>query len=198
AGVDPALVRTSMPSASPVARAGASTAAREYADLASAGAPPSWVRSTRAVAVTAAAGIGPHLDAAVAHADLGSPKAPRWWSLIGLVQWLLLAGAGVGAAWLLGLVALGALAIPTPDPPTVGGLPVPTVLLLGGSVLGIALAALARSATRVTARRAAARARAAVTAHVTRVAQEHVVDPVSAELGTLSDFRAGLAAAVDG
>ncbi len=195
-GVDPALLRTSMPSASPVALAGASTAARQYADLASSGAPPSWVRSTRAVAVSAAASIGPHLDAAVAHADVGAPRAPRWWALIGLLQWLLLACAAVGAAWLLGMVALGALAIPTPDPPTVGGLPVPTVLLLGGSVLGIVLAALARAATRITARRAAARARAVVTDQVTRVAHERVVDPVSAELTTLSEFRAGLAAAV--
>jgi GTP-binding protein EngB required for normal cell division len=195
AGVDPALVRTSMPSASPVALAGATSAARAYADLASQGAPPTWVRSTRAVAVGAAESIGPHLDSALAQTDIQSPRAPRWWAVVGAIQWLCLAAAAAGAAWLLGLAALSALAIPAPQTPTVGGLPVPTVLLLGGALIGVVLAALARIATGVTANRAAARARAAVVHNVDKVAQERVVGPVSAELRTLAEFRAGIAAA---
>jgi hypothetical protein len=156
------------------------------------------VRSTRAVAVTAAQSLGPHLDGAVAQAGLAAPRPPRWWAVVGGLQWLLLAAAAGGAAWLLGLVVLGALAIPTPDPAMVGGLPVPTVLLLGGTVLGIVLAALARSVTRVTADRAAARARTTITDNVARVAKERVADPVSAELNTLARFRGGIVAAAGG
>jgi hypothetical protein len=197
-GVDPALVRTSLPSASPAALAGATAAAREYAAVASRGAPPAWVRSARAMAVTAAEGIGPHLDSAVARAEVGDPRTPRWWSLVGILQSLFLVAAAAGALWLLAMVALGALALPVPDPPTVAGLPVPTVLLLGGSVVGIVLAMLARLGTRVTARRAAARARAQVTRAVAAVAQARVVDPVDAELATLGEFRVGLVAAQGG
>jgi GTP-binding protein EngB required for normal cell division len=195
-GVDPSLVHTSMPSASPVALAEATSAARAYADEASRGAPSRWVRSARAVAAEASRGIGPHLDAALARTDIQSPRPPRWWALIGMLQRLLLAVAAVGAAWLLGLVGLSVLAFPAPETPLVGGLPVPTVLLVGGSVLGIALAVLARSGTRVTANRAAARARAAVIENVTAVARERVVEPVTAEMASLSHFRAGISAAV--
>ncbi len=198
AGASPALTRTSLPSASPVALAKATSAARDYAALAAQGAPPAWVRSTRTVAVSAAQGIGPHLETAVARAEVGSPRHPRWWTLVGLLQWLLIALAGAGAAWLLGLAALGVLAIPTADPPTVGGLALPSVLLLGGCVVGIVLAALARAATRVTANHAAARARAAVTDRVAQVSHDRVMGPVSAELGTLSQFRHGITAAIDG
>jgi GTP-binding protein EngB required for normal cell division len=196
--VDPAVVRTSLPSASPVSMARVSEAARAYAAVASRGAPPSWVRTTRAVAAEAADGIGPHLDAAVARADLGSPRAPRWWSFASALQWAFLLVAAVGALWLLGLVGLRALALPAPDPPTVGGLPVPTVLLLGGIVVGLALALLAGLAVRGSARRAARRARAAVAAEVAEVARARIVDPVAVELGTLSEFRVGLVAAQGG
>lgn len=197
-GVDPALVRTSIPSASPVAIAGVTAAAREYAAAASRGAPPAWVRSTRAVAVLAAEGIGPHLDAAVARAEVASPREPRWWRAARALQWLFLVLAAAGALWLLGLVGLRALALPAPDPPLVGGLPVPTVLLIGGVLIGIVLAALSGLATRVTADRAARRARAAVTGRVAEVARERIAEPVSAELATLGQFRVGVAAATGG
>ncbi|HEX6887989.1 MAG TPA: GTPase [Candidatus Nanopelagicales bacterium] len=195
AGVDPALVRTSLPSASPVALARATQAARDYAAAASAGAPDAWVRSTRVVAVDAADALGPDLDAAVARAEVAHPRTPRWWSLAGAVQWLFLGVAALGALWLLGLVALRALALAPPEPPTVGGLPVPTVLLLGGLLVGLVLAMLAGLAVRGTANRAARRARARVIDQVAQVAQARIVEPVSVELGTLAEFRVGIAAA---
>ena len=195
-GVDPALVHTSMPSASPAALAEVTTAARAYADEASRGAPPTWVRSTREVAVEASRSIGPHLDAALARTDIQSPRPPRWWGLVGALQWLLLAVAAVGAGWLLGLVGLSVLAFPAPETPVVGGIPVPTALLVAGTVLGIALAVLARSGTRVTANRAARRARAAVVENVTAAARERIIEPVAAEIATLSQFRDGVAAAI--
>lgn len=196
--VDPALVRTSLPSASPVSMARVSEAARTYAAAASEGAPATWVRTTRAVAAQAAEGIGPHLDAAVARADLTSPRNPRWWALASGLQWVFLLVAAVGALWLLGLVGLAALALPAPEPPTVGNLPVPTVLLLGGIVVGLALALLAGLAVRGSARRAGRRARAAVTAQVAEVARARIIEPVSVELATLAEFRVGLVAAQGG
>jgi GTP-binding protein EngB required for normal cell division len=57
AGVDPRLVRSSLPSNDPVAKARANSAVLDYVDKASAGAPQAWVQSTRAVADRASAGL---------------------------------------------------------------------------------------------------------------------------------------------
>ena len=174
------------------------SAARAYAAEASAGAPAAWVRSTRTVAVRAADSIGPQLDTAVARAEVGTGGAPRWWSAVGLVQWALAAVAVLGAGWLLAMVGLRALALPVPEPPRLGQVPIPTLLLVGGVLSGLLVAALAGLGIRVGARRAAARARRAVVAQVAEVAQARIVHPVFDELGTLSEFRVGLLAARGG
>jgi len=197
-GVEPGMVRTSLPSASPVSMARVAAAAREYADAASAGAPAAWIRSTRAVAMSAVGSLGPYLDSAVARADVGSPKAPRWWGLVGALQWLVLVVAAAGGVWLLGLVGLRLLALPAPDPPQVGALPVPTVLLVAGCLVGVVMAGLAGLLTRSSARRAAGRARRAVRGTVAEVARERVEEPVAAELATLAEFRIGLVGAQGG
>ena len=197
-GVDPALVRTSLPAASPVAVAAVGSAARAYGAVATSGAPAAWVRSTRRVAVGAAETIGPHLDTAVTRAEVGTEHAPRWWAVIGLLQWLLVLVAAVGAGWLLAMVALRTLALPVPEPPRMGEVPIPTLLLVGGALLGVLLGSLAGLAVRVGAKRSAARARRVVSAQVAEVAQARIVGPVSDELATLSEFRVGLVAAQGG
>ena len=83
------------------------------------------------------------LDRAVGGADL-ERRAPRWWALAGAVQKLLVLTALIGALRLLvigglGFVQLdGALLLPDLE-----GLPVPTVLLVGGLLAGLTLALLA-------------------------------------------------------
>ncbi len=91
-----------------------------------------------------------------------------------------------------------ALALIAPEPPTVGVVPVPTLLLFVGVVGGLLLALVARWATGITSRRAAARARAAVVAQVEEVARTRIVEPVDAEVATLGEFRLGLLAAHGG
>jgi hypothetical protein len=150
------------------------------------------------VAVNAAGGIGTHLDAAVASVRIMPSRPPRWWAVANLLQWAGVILAAAGALWLLALAGLGALAMPSPDPPTVGGLPVPTVMLVGGCVMGLALAGLAGLLNRLRASRASRRARAAVTSAVADVARVRIAEPVLAELATLGEFRVGLAAAGGG
>lgn len=197
-GVDPALVRTSLPSASPVAVARVAAAARQYAAAASAGAPAPWVRGARTVAVGAVEGIAPLLDAAVARARVDAPRAPRWWGVVSLAQWALAATAVVGGAWLLALAGLAALALDPPPPPEVSSLPVPTLLLVVGLALGLLLPVLTGPLVRVTAARASARAREAVVREVAEVARARIADPVATELETLARFRVGIVAASGG
>ncbi|MDQ1246576.1 MAG: hypothetical protein QG597_944, partial [Actinomycetota bacterium] len=143
-GVDPALVRTSMPSNDPVALARAQTAVLTYADAASRGAPPAWIASARDVADAAAAGLPDELDRAITRAPLVSRRTPRWWSLVGALQWLLLALAVAGGVWLLALAGLSYLQFDLGPAPKVEGFPIPTLMLIVGLLGGVVLAAIAR------------------------------------------------------
>ena len=194
-GVDPRLLHTSLPSTSAVSQAEVAAAARAYATAASDGCPPAWIRSSRALAVTAADAIGPQLDAAVARAEVGSPRQPLWWRLVAGLQWLLLVAAVAGLVWLLGLFLVKSLALAAPEPPRIGVVPAPTLLLTAGVLGGLLLGLIAAWSTRITARRAAARARAAVVAQVEEVAKVLIVEPVDGEVATLAEFRLGLVAA---
>ncbi|MCB9413381.1 MAG: 50S ribosome-binding GTPase [Actinobacteria bacterium] len=194
-GVDPALVRTSMPSNDPVALARARTAVHDFAATATAGAPAAWVTSTRGVAEAAADGLADHLDRAVARAPIAKPSSPRWWAFVGWLQWGLLALAVVGGGWLLALAALGYLQFEPPPTPTVSGLPIPTLMLAVGLLGGIVLAAIARGVAATGARRAARSAREALRREVSEVAESLVVAPIAGELESLADFRLGLRAA---
>ena len=194
-GVDPRLVRSSLPSNDPVARARANSAVMDYADKASAGAPQAWVQSTRAVAERASAGLTDHLDQAVTRAPLVSPRDPRWWAVFGAMQWVLFALAVAGGLWLLGLAGLQYLQFHAAQAPTVEGFPVPTLLLIVGLLGGVVLAFLGRVLARTSATRAARSARAALRTEVEKVAEQHIAAPVAAELATVEQFRGALSAA---
>ena len=79
--------------------------------------------------------------------------------------------------------------MPTPD---VAGIPAPTLLALGGALAGLLAGFLAGVLVRAGARRRAHAAARALRAPVERVADEHVLGPVRAEL----DAHARLCAAL--
>ncbi len=90
--------------------------------------------------------------------DLGVAKIPWWAGLVRVLQWLLILAALGGAGWLAALAVLSALQMSSPEPPDVGSVPVPTLLLVGGVVLGVLLALFCRLLVRATARHRAASA----------------------------------------
>ena len=94
-----------------------------------------------------------------------------------------------GALWLAGLYALTVLRLPEPEPPQVGLLPLPTVLLLGGLLAGLLLALLARMLAVLGAHRRRARAEARLRESVTDVAETLVLAPVRAELAVYTALR---------
>ncbi len=197
-GVDPALVRSSLPSNDAVAKARANSAVMNYVDRASAGAPQAWVQSARAVADRASSTLPDRLDQAVTRAPLVPPRDPRWWSVFGVLQWVLFAVALAGGLWLLALAVLAYFQFHVGVAPNVEGVPVPTLLLIVGLLGGVVLAFFGRLMAKTSANRAARAARAALRAEVEVVAQQEIADPVAAELATVEQFRQALTTARSG
>jgi len=176
------LVRTSLPGPSGVQRARVDSALRELAEQASADLAEPWPTVVRRAATGSRSELPDLLDRAVAGTDLGLGRPPRWWRAVGAIQLLLVAAALVGLAWLLALFAVAWLQLPDPPLPHWGPLPVPTVLLVAGLVLGMLLAAVSTGFARVGARRRARRVRRRLDERVRQLADEVVVQPVEREL----------------
>ncbi|MDQ3416387.1 MAG: 50S ribosome-binding GTPase [Actinomycetota bacterium] len=191
-----ALVRSSLPGASPVQQAGVDTAIRDVADRAAAGLARPWAQAVRRASTSRREDLPAALDQAVVGTDLDLDRRGWWWAPARVLQWLLLACAVVGLVWLLGLAALGWLQLPLPETPDTEGIPTPTLLLVAGALLGIVLAVVCRVAARVSARRRAQVAERAMTASVATVADTHVIAPVQAELERHDRVGAALQVAV--
>jgi GTP-binding protein EngB required for normal cell division len=192
---DPGTVqRTSLPATGAVERSRVELALRRLADDAAAGLPDPWPDTVRDAARSRAADLTDALDRAVATTDLGLTRRPLWWRAVGGLQALLAAAVVAGALWLAGLYALTVLRLPEPEPPQVGVLPLPTVLVLGGLLAGLLLALLARVLAVLAARRRRARAEARLRESVANVADALVLAPVRAELAAYSELRGAVAA----
>lgn len=180
--------RTSLPAPGPATRAAAATAVRRSIDAATAGVPDAW-----ALAVRSSVGdpdLADPLDAAVASTPLLPERVPWWARAARAAQAVLLTAAVAGALWLGALAVLAYLRLPEPRTPQWGPLPVPTALLGGGLLLGIALALLAGALARVLARRRARAVRARLLAAVAAVARDRVTAPAAAVLDDLDVCRA--------
>ena len=178
------LSRTSLPPPSPVAAASVSTAIRRLVDDASEDLPETWRQRIGVVATARRDDLDDELDRAVGAAPLPS-DAPKWWSVLGAAQRLLAAALVVGLVWLLVIGALGWLGLPEAPTPRIGEIPLPTLLAVGGALLGLLLAAVAGWATGVGARRRGAQARRTLTAAATDVGERLIVGPVDSELRIL-------------
>jgi hypothetical protein len=185
--------RSSLPAPTRVQLAQVQTAARQLAARAAGDLHDPWPGLVRQAALTHDDELPARLETAVSGADLRM-RTPRWWRAAGALQVVLAVLAVGGALWLLALAGLGYLqlddAIPTPE---VEGFPVPTLLLGGGVLAGLLIAALAGFAIRAGARRRARVAAKALEARVRTTGEELVIAPVEAEL----DARRRLTAALD-
>ena len=173
---------TSLPAATPVQRAQVSAAGRALAAQAAGDLSSPWPGLVRSAATAEEEGMAERLDRAVAGADRQVSR-PHWWVLAGFLQKILAIAVALGAAWLLLLVALGYLQLGDVIPlPKVEGIALPTLLVGGGALAGLALALLARAVNRSGARRRARAATASMRKRVEAVATELVVEPVEGEL----------------
>ncbi|MGY1638266.1 YfjP family GTPase [Geodermatophilus sp. SYSU D00742] len=176
----PTPARTSLPAAGAVQKAGVTRAVRQAREAAGDGLPQAWRDDLRRTVEVSEERLADELDRAVAGTDLGPQRTPVWQRGVGGLQWLLMLVALAGALWLLALVVLGLFQLDDVVPlPRVEGLPLPTLLLVGGLLAGALLALLARPFVRARARRRARRATQRLEAAVDVVAQEQVLAPMA-------------------
>ena len=188
--------RASVPEASHVQRARVDTAVRAVADDVGAELSPPWAEAVRRASVSRLPDLNDALDKAVSGTDLGVAGTPIWWRLIRGVQWLLVLTALVGGLWLAGLAVMGYLQLPELSTPDLRGFPVPTLMLLGGVVIGVLLGVFCRVVVRISARTKAHSADRRLRGAISDVTERLVIEPVEAEVEAYRATRAGLAAAL--
>ena len=131
------LGRSSLPPATPAARAAVDLATRRVGDEAAEGLPPRWADAVADAATPPGPELGDALDQAVVGTSL-KMRAPLWWRAFGIAQLLLAVVAVLGFGWLAVLVVLGWLQLPEIDTPA----PRPAALSLadagGGPAAGAA------------------------------------------------------------
>ena len=188
--------RASVPEASQVQRARVDMAVRSVADDASTDLTRPWAEALRRASVSRLPDLNDGLDRAVSGTDLGVSRTPLWWRSARVLQWALFLTALAGGLWLAGLAVLGYLQMPAPGTPDYRGFPVPTLMLLGGVVVGILLAMLCRALAGVSARARARSADRRLRAAISEVTEDLVVQPIEAEVEAYRSTRDGLAAAL--
>jgi putative protein kinase ArgK-like GTPase of G3E family len=184
--------RTSLPAPTPVQRSQVQAALRRVADAGSRGLPATWVEAVRRASLSRAADLADALDTAVGRTDLGVSREPRWWRLVGWLQWLLVGCAAAGALWLMALFVVSWLRLPDPPMAEVEGVPLPTLLLLGGIGVGLLVAGLSRIPAAIGGKRRRRRAEAKLRASVTHVAEVYVLRPVEQEVARYHDVCSAL------
>jgi GTP-binding protein EngB required for normal cell division len=187
--------RTSLPAPDGVHLARVDGRVRELADSVSGGLTRPWASAVRRASISNVDALNDRIDRAISATDLGASRVPLWCRVVRVLQWLLLLAAVAGAVWLGALAVSSYLKLDLPDPRNLGGLPVPTVMLVGGVVLGVLLALVCRVLVRMGARSRAARAERRLRGAIAEVTEELVVEPIAAELAAYKRVRDGLAAA---
>ncbi|WP_323958676.1 ABC transporter [Arthrobacter sp. JZ12] len=180
--------RTSLPEPGPAQRAAVDRALRTFGEELSGEAAEPWRTSIRDAARSPEPKLLERLDDAVARTDFASGSRAWWWPVAGVLQWLFLAAMVVGLAWLGVLAVLGYLQLPIPESPRVEGIPVPTLLALGGVAGGIALGLLCAAIARFGAQRRGKRVRRRLVASISETSDSVAVEPVQAEIERYNGF----------
>ena len=198
ADVRSVLGRSSLPPPSPSARAAVDLATRRLADRASTSLPHPWVDAVERAADPPGPALGDALDRAVVGTSLLA-RVPIWWRVVGLMQLVLAAAALVGFLWLALYAILGWAQLDQAlgGPPTLGFVPIPLLLLVGGLLGGLLLALVSRWLARIGGRRRGRVMDARLRASIAGVAQVEIVEPVERVLERHAATRLALSRAAD-
>src|SRR6185369_9565045 len=131
------VAATSLPPAAPALHAAVGLALRALGERAGERLPAPWPAAMLDAARSHVDELPDALDLAIARTDLGLSRPPRWWGVIGVLQWGLALTALLGLVLLAVRYALSALAPPELPTPHAGRTPLPTLMLLGGLLGGL-------------------------------------------------------------
>jgi GTP-binding protein EngB required for normal cell division len=175
------IPRSALPTPSTLSVSALGTAGRDLIADVSGQLPEHWERRVREVVDPSLVALPDQLDR-----DIGSQSMPlhrpRWWTVLGTVQRLLALAMVVGLVWLAVLFVLKWFQIP--DPPTVriGQVPLPTVLALGGALLGFVIAVIGRQLASIGATRRREQAREQLSEGIAKTVDAQVITPLNTEL----------------
>ena len=198
ADVRSVLGRSSLPPPSPAARAAVDLATRRLADRASTSLPHPWADAVERAADPPGPALGDALDRAVVGTSLLA-RVPIWWRVVGLAQLVLALAAVAGFLWLALYVVVGWAQLDQVigDPPTLGFVPVPLLLFVGGLLLGLLLALVSRWMARIGGRRRGRVMDARLRRSIDAVARAEITEPVERVLERHAATRVALRRAAD-
>jgi GTP-binding protein EngB required for normal cell division len=196
AGTEPREpVGVSLPKPTPSQQAQVDLAARGVADAVAESLPARWAFSIRSASGwhRGGSGLSAALDSAVRDIHLDQP-APLWWLAVGITQVVLAAIAVFGFVWLAMIGVLDWVRTSPLVVPSLGPLPLPTAMLLGGLVFGGALVAVSGFLVGLQARQRHQQLVQEADAAVAGIAEAWVLDPVGEVLADHKEVREALAA----
>lgn len=173
--------RSARPVPHGIATASLRTAVRASAASSTAGWPPAWADPVADRLDAAVQRLPAELDRVVVGSDLDDERRPRWWGLAGLVQWLGVLTLVAGLGWLLTDAVIDWLQLPALPRPTVGVVPLPSLLVAVGLLVGPVLGALGSATARAGARRARTRVERRLRRRIGDVVDDEVLLVLSEE-----------------
>lgn len=190
----PELVASSLPPLSAAQKAGMANAVRQYSKQMAARIDEPWKRSIKEAALSREAELPELLERDMMRIDYGLGRTRAPWVIFNTLQWIALLSALVGVGWLTLISGMAYLQIQLPPAPTPEGSPVPlpTLLLLLGILLGIASAGVGRLLTAMGSRYYARKLRGRLQTGVEKAVQSCVVAPVQTEAKRLNAYRKAL------
>lgn len=190
----PELMASSLPPLSAAQKAGMANAVRQYSKQMAARIDEPWKRSMKEAALSREAELPELLERDMVRIDYGLGRTRAPWVIFNALQWIALLSALVGVGWLTLISGMAYLQIQLPPAPTPEGSPVPlpTLLLLLGILLGIASAGVGRLLTAMGSRYYARKLRGRLQTGVEKAVQSCVVAPVQQEAKRLNAYRKAL------
>lgn len=190
----PELVASSLPPLSAAQKAGMANAVRQYSKQMANRIDEPWKRSMKEAALSREAELPDLLERDMVRIDYGLGRTRAPWVIFNALQWIALLSALVGVAWLTLISGMAYLQIQLPPAPTPEGSPVPlpTLLLLLGVLLGIASAGVGRLLTAMGSRYYARKLRGRLQTGVEKAVQTCVVAPIQQEAKRLNAYRKAL------
>ncbi len=173
-------------------RAVAKAGVRRYAQSAAENLPRTWRRDVVTESEKRSDSLVETADSLIMNSNVDYSRRPAWWGFMKLIQWLAGLSVVAGAGWLLALWIAGAFQILLPDPPYVGPVGLPTVLLSVGLLIGWLAALLSRFFLGRGARKTARRVSKHLGKGLSAAAQDMVVQPLRADLDNYAAFVSDL------